>query len=193
MDDGGTVRCSTFVSPTDDVTPAGIPSDQTSPATPTITIADLARFAPAPTAATTEPGNVGIADLPANFTAAPEIQVQTGELFGVPITVRFTPSTYLYDYGDDIRATLTTPGRTWQALGQPQFTPTPTTHVYGERGDYTATVAIGYSVEIDLGTGWIPLSGQITIPGTPQTIRILEAHTALVAHTCAEDPDGIGC
>lgn len=193
MDDGGTVRCSTHVSPTDAAPPSDLPSDVAAPATPVITITDLARFAPAPTVATAEPGNVGIVDLPANFTASAQTQVQTGELFGLPLTVRFTPRTYLYDYGDGTTATLTTPGRTWESLGQPQFTPTPTTHVYRERGDYIATVTIGYSVEIDLGAGWVPLAGQMTIPGTPQAIRILEAHTALVAHTCDEDPDGIGC
>lgn len=175
-----------------------LPSPETeqaasSPALLPISVSDLAQFSPAPTVATAEPGNVGIADLPTNFTASAQPQVQTGELFGVPITVRFAPSTYLYDYGDGTTATLTAPGQTWEALGQPQFTPTPTTHVYGQRGDYTATVAVGYTVEIDLGTGWIALAGQITIPGTPQIVRILEAHTALVAHTCTEDPDGIGC
>lgn len=193
MDDGGTVRCSSLVSPTDEVPPSGLPSDRSTPATPTITIADLAQFSAAPTVATAEPGNVGIAGLPTNFTASAQTQVQTGELFGVPITVRFTPSTYLYDYGDGTTATLTAPGQTWEALGLPQFSPTATTHVYRERGEYSVILITGYTVEIDLGTGWIPLAGQLTIAGTPQTIRILEARTALVAHTCTEDPGGIGC
>lgn len=191
LDDGGTVRCSTLTTPTEASPDA--PIDPSAPATPTITLADLARFAPAPTDASAEPGNVGIAGLPANFTTAADVHTRSGEIFGIPLTVRFTPVTYLYDYGDGAVVTLSAPGRTWEELGQPQFTLTPTSHVYRERGEYTAHVDVHYSVEIDLGTGWVPVSGQITTAGAPQTIRILEAHTALVAHTCAEDPGGIGC
>ncbi|NKF31439.1 hypothetical protein HER21_33920, partial [Pseudomonas sp. BGM005] len=60
-------------------------------------------------------------------------------------------------------------------------------------GNYLARVDVAYTAEVDVGTGWIPLPGEITAMGTPQTIRILEAHTALVARTCTEDPHGIGC
>lgn len=192
MDDSGTVRCHETTSPGEPspIREDGVPA---TPATPAITTTDLARFAPPPVSATAEPGNVGIADLPTNFTASAQPHTQTGELFGIPLTVRFTPANYAYDYGDGTTATLTAPGQTWEALGLPQFSPTPTSHTYRQRGDYIAQVDVHYTVEIDLGTGWIPLPGDITTTGTPQTIRILEAHTALVAHTCTEDPHGIGC
>lgn len=192
MDDSGTIRCSKRASPSEPTPVADAPSPA-APAPPTITITDLAQFAPPPTAASADPGNVGIADLPTNFIAAADVRTQTGELFGIPLTVRFSPAAYIYDYGDGSTMSTARAGRTWEELGQAQFTPTPTTHVYEERGNYVARVDVAYATEVDLGTGWIPLPGQITTTGTPQQIRILEAHTALVAHTCTEDPQGGGC
>lgn len=41
--------------------------------------------------------------------------------------------------------------------------------------------------------GWFPITGTLTIPGPAQNIRIYEARTALVAHTCAKNPTGPGC
>lgn len=188
MDDSGTTRCARRANP------PGQPSPPSStPGTPTITISDLARFAPASVLAAAEPGNVGIAGMPTNFVGAATAQIQNGELFGIPLRVRFTPAVYVYTYGDGSSATVTTPGQTWASLGQAQFTPTPTSHVYREPGVYSAHVDIRYSAQVDLGAGWVDVTGQLTTPGPTQDVRILEAHTALVAHTCAEDPAGIGC
>ncbi len=188
MDDSGTTRCAPR--PNRPAAPATTPSAQ---GTPAITISDLARFAPASVLATAEPGNVGIAGMPTNFTGAATPQIQGGELFGLPLRVRFVPAAYDYTYGDGSSATLTTPGQTWEALAQAQFTPTPTSHVYREPGAYPARVDIRYTAQVDLGGGWIDVPGQLTTSGATQEIRILEARTALVAHTCDENPAGVGC
>lgn len=188
MDDSGTTRCAPR--PNRPAPPASAPS---TPGAPTITISDLARFAPASIRATAEPGNVGIAGMPTNFTAAASTQIQDGELFGAPLRVRFAPASYIYTYGDGSSATVTTPGQTWEALGQAQFTPTPTSHVYREPGVYPARVDIRFTAQVDLGGGWIDIPGQLTTSGATQEIRILEARTALVAHTCHENPAGVGC
>lgn len=167
------------------------PDDPTG--TPTVTITDLASFAPTPIALSVEPGNAGIADMPANFVAAASVHTQTGDLFGVPLTVRFTPVGYDYTYGDGTTATLTAPGLSWEQLGQAQFTPTPTSHVYADRGTYTADLDVRYTAEIDFGLGWYPVSGELTSDGPTQQIQIFEARTALVAHTCTEKPGAPGC
>lgn len=167
--------------------------DGTTADTPAITITDLASFAPAPTLLTAEPDNAGIADMPANFVATASVQTQTGSLFGVPLTVRFTPIAYDYTYGDGTSATVTTPGRSWADLGQAQFTPTPTSHVYADRGIYDADVDVRYAAEIDFGLGWYPVTGELTTDGPAQQIQIFEARTALVAHTCSERPTAPGC
>lgn len=163
------------------------------PALPTVTISDLASFSPASTLPAAEPSNIGIAGMPTNFVAAASAHTRTGTLFGLPITVRFTPAGFDFDYGDGTSAALDTGGQTWTVLGQAQFTPTATSHVYPERGTYAATVTIRYTAEVDLGTGWIPVDGQISAPGPAQQIRIFEANTALVGFTCAERPTAPGC
>lgn len=188
MDDAGTTRCAPQPGqPVPETTAPPIPG------VPTITIRDLARFAPASVRAASEPGNVGIAGMPTNFVAVAKTQVQDGVLFGIPLRVRFRPAGYDYTYGDGDAATVTHAGRTWEALGQAQFTPTPTSHVYREPGVYPARVDIRYTAQVDLGGGWIDVPGQLTTSGVTQEIRILEARTALVAHTCDENPAGVGC
>ncbi|WP_431606670.1 hypothetical protein [Microbacterium esteraromaticum] len=168
------------------------PEDST-PSIPEVTITDLASFSPDPGTLTGEPDNLGVAGLPTNFTTDTAEHTRDGELFGFPIRVRFTPITHTFHYGDGQSQASDTPGASWDALDQAQFTPTDTSHTYAERGTYHARVDTAYSAEVDLGVGWFPLTGQLDIPGTPQTIRIYEAHTALVAHTCTENPTAPGC
>lgn len=168
-------------------------TDDTTVPTPTITITDLASFTPTPTSLLAEPQNAGIAGMPSNFVAAASVHTQDGTLFGIPLTVRFTPVGYDYTYGDGTSATVTTPGQSWADLGQAQFTPTATSHVYANRGTYDADVDVRYTAEIDFGQGWFPISGELTSDGPSQQIQIFEAHTALVAHTCAENPAAPGC
>ncbi len=188
LDGGGTTRCVRRDQPGTPPPDAPIVSGQRP-----ITINDLAQFTPASITATAEPDNVGIAGMPANFIGGAEVQIRTGSLFGVPVTVRFTPVAYVYTYGDDTSATLATAGRTWSSLGQAPFTPTPTSHVYEQRGTYIAEVDVRYTAEVDVGAGWVPVTGELTSDGVDQQIRIFEARTALVARTCIENPGAPGC
>ncbi|WP_152642347.1 hypothetical protein [Microbacterium sp. SA39] len=162
-------------------------------AVPAITLTDLAQFAPAPVTASGEPDNLGVAGMPTNFVAAASTHTQSGTLFAIPVTVRFTPVGYDFRYGDGDSASTTTGGQTWSALGQAQFTPTATSHTYRDRGTYDASVTVRYAAEVDLGVGWFPVEGQLSIDGPTQQIRIFEAHTALVARTCVEQPAAPGC
>lgn len=176
--------------PGEDVEPE---EGEESPGLPPITITDLASFSPAKGTILGEPDNLGVAGLPTNFVTEAETHVRSGELFGFPIDVRFTPVSYTFHYGDGESDTTSSPGSSWESLGQAQFTPTDTSHTYTDRGTYDARVDIAYTAEIDLGVGWFPIDGRLDIPGPTQQIRIFEAHTALVAHTCAELPSAPGC
>ncbi|WP_314648908.1 hypothetical protein [uncultured Microbacterium sp.] len=169
------------------------PSAPSSPGTPAITISDVASFAPAPPSAVAEPSNLGVAGRPANFVATASAHTREGSVLGTPVTVRFTPASYTFAYGDGTTTTRPTGGASWTALGQAPFTPTATSHVYDERGTYDTTVTVHYSADIDLGTGWIPLDGSLPVTSPTQPVRIYEAHTALVHHTCIEDPGAPGC
>jgi hypothetical protein len=173
--------------------PADPISPPTDPGIPAVTLTDLAQFSPPPAPLAGEPANIGIAGMPTNFVAEASVTTATGTLFGAPLTVRFTPSAYEFHYGDGTDATTANGGQSWSALGQAQFTPTATSHTYRERGTYDASVTVRYTAEVDLGVGWFPVEGQLSIAGPAQQIRIFQAHTALVARTCGEQPSAPGC
>ncbi|MGV2902871.1 PKD domain-containing protein [Microbacterium sp. AGC62] len=158
-----------------------------------LTITDVAQFAPAPVTTAGEPGNVGIAGMPTNFVAAAAVHTRAGTLFDRPISVRFTPVRFRFAFGDGTAATSNTGGRSWASLGQAQFTPTPTSHSYRDRGTYSAHVTVHYTAEVDIGGGWFPIDGELSIDGPARQIRVYEAETALVARTCAEQPGAPGC
>ncbi|MGM7671920.1 hypothetical protein [Microbacterium sp. A93] len=160
---------------------------------PAVTITDVARFAPQGSIVAGEPDNVGVVGLPVNFVAAASEHSVGGELFGFPMTVRFTPSGYDFDYGDGTTVSTMTGGQSWDALGQAQFTPTDTSHTYADRGTYFAHVNVRYTAAVDFGIGWFPITGEVTATGAAQEVRIFEAHTALVAHTCQQNAASPGC
>ncbi|WP_295033570.1 hypothetical protein [uncultured Microbacterium sp.] len=177
------------------LTPVGVPVGQPSPATPgwSVTMSDLARFVPATATVVGEPDNVAVVGLPANFVSSAATETIPGSVLGRALTIRFTPVSYAFDYGDGARRTSTTPGAAWDASGQPQFTPTDTSHVYRKPGIFTVTATVTYSADIDLGAGWIPINGRLTGPPASQQIRVVKAYTALVEGTCMERPRAPGC
>lgn len=157
------------------------------------TLNDVASFAPAALALTDEPDGVGIVGMPVNFVVTATAHEQTGELFDLPVTVRFTPDSVVFSYGDGATRTAADGGRSLSALGLPQFSATPTSHAYAARGTYTASALVRYAAEVDFGSGWVPVPGLLAIPTANATIDVLEARTALVDRTCIEDPAGVGC
>lgn len=160
---------------------------------PDVTASDLASFAPSKPTFEAEPGGVGIVGMPTNFVASASTQTLTGTLFDRPVTVRFSPAAYVFSYGDGSSARSTSGGAAWTALGQPQFTATRTSHAYGSRGVYAASVSVEYVAAVDFGTGWRPVIGVVTATGGGQSVEIFEARTALVDKTCIENPSGPGC
>lgn len=164
------------------------------PATPpAVTIADLASFRPAQPALAGEPAGFGVVGMPTNFTAAASEQQLTGTILGWNVVVRFTPDGYVFDYGDGTSQQTATGGATWDQLGQAQFTPTATSHVYRSRGTYTASVTVQYAAAVDFGTGWRPVPGHVTSTTGGYSVQVVEVRTALVDKTCRERPGAPGC
>lgn len=128
------------------------------------TLADVASFAPASVAIIDEPDGVGIVGMPVNFVTGPTAHEQAGTLFGLPVTVRFTPIGVVFVHGDGTQRTTTSGGATWAELGLPQFSATGTSHAYASRGTYTARALIRYAAEFNLGRGWNPID---RAPGDP--------------------------
>ncbi|MCR2800669.1 hypothetical protein QNO21_05000 [Microbacterium sp. zg-Y818] len=161
---------------------------------PEVTISDLAAFTPARPSFTAEPDGVAVRGMPANFVAAATEQHIAGELFDYPVVVRFVPAAFVFHYGDGSSRTSSTGGASWPTLGQAQFTPTATSHAYGERGDYAASVTVRYAASVDFGTGsWREVPGFVDATAGGYAVRVVEVHTALVDRTCLEDPRGPGC
>ncbi len=186
--DNGNSRCLS-----DELTPEAEAEPEEGVEIPEFTLEDVAVFAPEPPALDSEPAGVGIVGMPVNFIVPATTHTVAGELFDIPLQVRFSPVSYDFTYGDGDTRHTTTGGSTWPSLDQPQLTATPTSHAYGERGMYTVSVDVNYAASIDLGSGWFDVPGTLTLTTPASTVEVLELHTALVEHTCVEDPTGPGC
>ncbi|MFT4229983.1 MAG: hypothetical protein QM602_06815 [Microbacterium sp.] len=160
---------------------------------PDVTLDDLASFVPARPSLKGEPDGAAIAGMPANLVAAASDQRISGTLFDYDVVVRFAPSGFRFAYGDGTSSTTSTGGATWAALGQADFTPTATSHVYRERGAYDVAVTVLYSASVDFGNGFRPVPGYVEATSSGYRVRVVEANTALVDKTCLENPDGPGC
>lgn len=157
------------------------------------TLTDVASFAPASAPFVDEPDGVGIVGMPMNFVATAGVHEQAGTLFDLPVTVRFTPASYLFSYGDGTSRDSATGGRTWAELGRAQFSATDTSHAYAARGTYTATATVRYAAQANFGNGWIDVPGLLDIAAGATTLQIVDVKTALVDKTCLENPRGPGC
>lgn len=161
---------------------------------PEVGIDDLASFYPAAPTIASEPNGWAVTGLDANFVVGAKTHTASGPLLGRDADVRFTPARFRWDFGDGIRSTTTTAGRTWHDLGLPDFSPTTTSHVYAVPGSYDVDVAVEYTAEFRVGGGaWRDIPGVLTLPAPTSTIVAADAATVLVQRTCRSDPRGIGC
>lgn len=170
-----------------------LPAEPVDPGFPEVTLADLVSFRPATPTLGGEPAGFGVVGMPANFVAGASEQQLAGVLLGYPVTVRFTPTAYVFSYGDGSTLRAASGGTSWEASGVAQFTPTSTSHVYAERGTYATGVTIEYAAAVDFGTGWRPVDGVVTARSADYPVQVVEVRTALVDRTCIENPRGPGC
>lgn len=144
---------------------------------PQATIADVASFAPQPSALTSDPAGYAVVGLPVDFAVSASAHSASGTLFDLPVTVRFTPEEIVLTPGD----------------GSALTAPTATSHIYRDRGTYVASATVRYRAEVDFGRGWRPVPGTLDIPTAGYAVQVLEARGALVQRTCTEPPVGPGC
>ncbi|MFD1574304.1 hypothetical protein ACFSEO_09180 [Agromyces cerinus subsp. nitratus] len=160
----------------------------------TVTLRDIASFVPAKPGNTMEPGGWAVEDLPANFVAEASAQVVSGTLLGRLADVRFTPVAFRWRHSDGVVVESGTPGATWVALGQAEFTPTGTSHVYAESGEYTVTLEAVLRAEYRFGgSGWRMIAGTLAVAGDPQPVLVGEFDTVLTNGDCNANPSGPGC
>ncbi|MBW9108809.1 hypothetical protein [Microbacterium ureisolvens] len=161
---------------------------------PDVTLADIASFRPAQPTLAGEPAGFGVVGMPTNLLASASEQRIPGTVLGWDVTVRFVPVAYVFDNGDGTTTRAITGGASWSSLGQGQFTPTATSHVYQARGTYPVSVTVEYEASVDFGSGtWRPVPGVVRAEAAGYGVRVVEVRTALVDRTCVEDPTGPGC
>jgi hypothetical protein len=158
------------------------------------TLNDLIGFRPTPGVDHMEPNGWFIVGLDANFYATGGSSVQSGTLLGYPASVRFTPIRWAWTYGDGSSATRSTPGRTWQAQGIPEFEPTSTSHIYERAGTYYIDLTLGYRAEYTFdGSGWATIPGMLWLPANRLVATVGGAKTVLFERDCSANPSGAGC
>lgn len=161
---------------------------------PAVTLRDIATFHPAPHEHTAEPAGWAVLDLPANAVADAPTVTRSGTLFGRPVDVRFHPVAYRWVYSDGGTVSSGDPGATWADLGQREFTPTLTSHVYRSKGEHTARLDVTYVAEYRFdGSAWRWIDGTLAIQGAPQPVLVGEFDTVLVTGPCTTHPDSPGC
>lgn len=161
---------------------------------PAITINDLRHFPAFPGTDHMEPNGWMVVGLNTNFYSVVGTELVNGTLLGNPATVRFTPESWHWTYGDGTSSTRTTAGRTWAAQRIPDFDATPTSHVYSRPGTYYIDLDITFRAEYRYAGGpWIPVVGTVTLPANRLKATAGSAKTVLVNRDCAQNPTGPGC
>ena len=166
------------------------------PGTPTapITLADIASFRPVVGTAGMEPNGWMVTGLDTNFFSAAATHVVAGELLGAPAAVRFTPRSFVFDYGDGVSVRTATGGGSWASLGLAEFDPTPTSHVYTTSGTFTIDISVSFGAEYTLdGQSYTAIAGTLSVPAARFTASAGDATTVLVALDCRANPRGPGC
>jgi hypothetical protein len=122
------------------------------------------------------------------------VEVKNGTLLGQPASVRFTPISWHWTYGDGTAAVKGTKGTTWAAQNIPEFDPTPTSHVYTAEGTYFIDLDITFRAEYQFANrGWTPVIGTLTLPANRLEATAGDAKTVLVSHDCTQNPGAPGC
>ncbi|WP_425843620.1 hypothetical protein [Agrococcus sp. TSP3-2-1] len=139
-----------------------------------------------------EPDGWGVVGTPTNFYATAETHTMSGELFDVPIEVRWTPTSYVFDYGDGTSETSTASGSPWRGPEE-SWTETTTSHTYASRDDVTASLTVVFTAEVDAGGGWFPVPGTLPVAAPSVGVKIFEAGTVLTNGDCMASPTAAGC
>jgi hypothetical protein len=159
-----------------------------------VTITDVEEFEPRSGTTASEPDGWTVTDLDTNFFSSAKRQTLVGELFGDPVAVRFTPYQWRWDYGDGEVLETASAGSSWADLGLPEFSETPTSHVYVRAGTFTVELEIDVTAEYRFeGEEWEPVDGFLTLDSAPITVTAGSAKTVLVGKDCTDSGSSAGC
>ncbi|MGB3413158.1 MAG: hypothetical protein WBA28_00425 [Microbacteriaceae bacterium] len=178
------------------ITPPGFQTTPPTPPTPqrAVTLADIAHFTPEPPRAIMEPNGWTVQGLPTNFYSSSRAHERQGRLFGLPVTVRFTPIGYRWSYGEGGTATHRVPGGTWASQSLAEFAPTTTSYRYQTLGNYTIRHQVLFLASYRFNGGnWQQIDGSILLPANDLHISVGNLETLLFEKSCQENPAALGC
>ncbi|WP_413317325.1 hypothetical protein AA0Z99_11060 [Agrococcus sp. 1P02AA] len=157
-----------------------------------ITISDLASFTPLVGELIVEPDGWGVVGTPTNFYATAETHTMDGTLFDAPLRVRWTPTSYRFDYGDGTVEETTAAGAAWRGAEE-AWTETTTSHAYATTEDVTASVTVIFTAEVDAGGGWFSVPGSLPVDAPPVSVKVFQVDTVLTDGDCRANPAAPGC
>lgn len=172
--------------------PAAAPAPAAADPIRAVTMSDIARFTPIVGELIVEPDGWGVVGTPTNFYATAETHTMDGELFDTVIQVRWTPTSYRFDYGDGTVEETDASGSAWRGTDE-SWTETATSHTYSTREDVTASVTVVFTAEVNAGSGWFAVPGTLPVAAPGATVKMFEVETVLTNGDCLTQPTAAGC
>ncbi|MGO1552870.1 MAG: PKD domain-containing protein [Micrococcaceae bacterium] len=117
-------------------------------------------------------------------------QTQSQEMLGYQVTLRITPVSWVWSFGDGATLTTDVPGHPQDRFNEE----TPTSHVYSETGTFPVNLTTTYEGDYQIeGGAWIPVAGTMSIDAETQQADIWRAKTRNVAEPCTPGSTAWGC
>ena len=108
-----------------------------------------------------------------NFYTEQDEFTRTVTLLGRRVELRIWPASFGWRFGDGESDRSTSPGAAYPDLE--------ITHKYVQTGRVAPSVDTTYAAQFRVDGGpWRDVAGTVTIPGSPQTLRVVEARPVLV-------------
>ena len=108
-----------------------------------------------------------------NFYTERDEFTRTVTLLGRQVELRIWPASFGWRFGDGESTSTTTPGSAYPDLE--------ITHRYLEKGRVAPSVDTTYAAQFRVGNEpWRDVVGTVTIPGTPESLRVVTARPVLV-------------
>jgi hypothetical protein len=128
-----------------------------------------------PSGVVVQPGTPrALVNLPLVAHAEPVADTWTPTLLGTPVTIRASPVSYAWEFGDGSPPVITDrPGGPW-----PDHAAEHTYRVTGDR-EVTLTTTYAGRYSLDGGATWVAIAGTATATSTPVPVRLVEARAQL--------------
>lgn len=121
------------------------------------------------------PGGRTLVNFDTNFYTEAGEFTRTVTLLGRRVELRIWPASFGWRFGDGETRQTTEPGDAYPNLE--------ITHRYLRKGRVSPSVDTTYAAEFRVGNGpWREVNGTVTIPGSPEGLRVVTARPVLVGY-----------